>query len=87
MPFPVTLTASGFCVGWTPPIAAVTERARVTGTTHVPLPVQAPPQLTGPDAASVTETPAPKEATQAPPQTIPGTSLVTVPPAAATATA
>ena len=29
VPLPVTLTASGFCVGWTPPIAAVTERARV----------------------------------------------------------
>ena len=86
-PFPVTLTASGRCVGCTPPIVAVTERARVTGTTHAPPPVQAPPQVTGPDAVSVTGTPAPKEATQASPQTIPGTSLVTVPPAAATATA
>ncbi len=86
-PFPVTLTASGLCVGCTPPMAAVTERARVTGTTQAPLPVQAPPQVTGPDAVNVTGTPAPNEATQAAPQTIPGTSLVTVPPAAATATA
>ena len=87
VPFPVTLTASGLCVGWTPPMAAVTERARVTGTTQAPLPVQAPPQFTGPDAVNVTGTPAPNEATQAAPQTIPGTSLVTVPPAAATTTA
>jgi hypothetical protein len=86
-PFPVTLTANGLCVGWMPPMAAVTERARVTGTTHAPLPVHAPPQATGPDAVNVTGTPAPNDATHAAPQTIPGTSLVTVPPPAATTTA
>jgi hypothetical protein len=86
-PFPVTLTASGAREGCVPPMAAVTERARVTGTTHAPVPVHAPPHATGPDAVSVTGTPAPKEATQASPQTMPGTSLVTDPPAAATATA
>jgi hypothetical protein len=86
-PLPVTLTAIGRRVGWTPPMAAVTARARITGTTQAPLPVHAPPQLTEPDGVRVTFTPAPNEATQASPQAIPGTSLVTVPPPAATATA
>jgi hypothetical protein len=86
-PFPVTLTASGAREGCVPPIAAVTERARVIGTTQAPVPVHAPPHATGPDAVSVTSTPAPKDATQASPQTMPGTSLVTDPPPAATAKA
>jgi hypothetical protein len=83
-PFPVLLTASGTRVKGTPPIDAVTALARVIGMTQEPEPVQAPPHTTGPDGVSVTSTPAPNEATHASPQSTPGTSLVTVPPAVAT---
>jgi hypothetical protein len=86
VPFPVKLTATGTRERRPPAIAAVTDRARDIDTTHAPLPEQAPPQTTGfALGVRVTATPAPYDPTHASPQTIPGTSLVTEPPTAATA--
>ncbi len=88
VPFPDTPTAIGDCVTGAPPNAAVTARGRVIGTTQAPAPLHAPAQVTGWLAGvSVTSTPAPNAATHAGPQSMPGTSEPTEPPAVATASA